>query len=1512
MNLGMDVPGTPGLTGVTSHSIAELEPTELTEPKINTEQTAKLPKQDKLDNETWLILFERAARINGWDDVSMIYQVPFYMTKDSARWATLHTFTSWNDFSIRFKQKYLPLTNDTHTLAALLNFKQQTGEALSDYMTRWDGTKLLLKNQDILPDTVLINAFTNGLQDQALKDQLTIRIMDNTLDAEKLVAYLYSYQQHHQLSQPHGLLTDSPSSDLKTLRTELSDMKLTMQTYFTNVTAKQHNSSNNTAQAPIQTNKNAKCYNCKQNGHYSADCPLPCKFCQSQEHRHYQCQDSKAIEARSQYASKQQTQQTTNSSAPATTNQTQQAAMLITAKPIDAFAMDTNMEPIVNKDTSQNPPPPIDMNKLEPSTKRMDQDMENQTPLHESSTKKIKVHDVIRRTAIVDEPLKLMDILNEPVYTLSLSQICSLNSQLRSKVKNALTKPYQNKPQQQSAKLVKPLPPGTSAPWIVCRLNKKTVSVILDGGCVPNLISLKILASIGISEFDTTNIELHTADGNTTRPLGEVKGLNLEINGDLFKINAIVMEHSDFDLLLGRHTLHQCSIKTDWTTHEWTLNNKPLSVAYESYPADDSDDSSMDGYYVNFLDYQPTTASAEIKELGSERFTDKLGNLLEKVKKNELLSTEQRAQLVKMVETYADVFGTSFSHVKQTNLVDFEVKTGDAAPIYRRPYAGLSWQEKKTLEQELQKMLSDGIIIPAKYGAGSGWSFPVRLISKKDGGKRLITDFRLLNKVTVRDTYPLPNIQDLLDSLAGSSCYSTLDLLKGFHQIAVHSNSIDKLTITTHMGNFSYTVMPFGVVNGPSTFSRLINMVIAPLQHSTIAYIDDLTIHSESIKQHLVDIESLLIRLRSCNLVLNSTKCELITDTIDFLGFQIKAKSGVSPLPSKIEMIVAFPKPTDATAVRAFLGLMGFFRRHVLLFAELGAPLTTLLKKNQPYEWTDQCENSFRNMKNALINAPSLLLPLPGITFELFTDASDIAIGGTLVQQTKPIGFVSRKLLDVETRYTVMERELLALVYCLAKFRRYLVDAHFRVYTDNKAVKFLVNKETMNARMARWVLLIQEFDFDIHHISGKHNVVADVMSRYPPDGIQASKLSSDVSEPILCHGLLVTEGLYETELQQVYSYLLEPSGSVDHRTKIKSRGFIVKDGVLLKRIGSRTLKVPSLKDRQGILVSYHDGHGHFGFLSTWIRLYSHYWWPKIYDDCKSYLTSCHNCQLFDAPPRPLPYRSVYVGNIFERFCMDYIGPFPETQAKNRYILLVVECFTRYPLAIACQRDDAITAASFLYSQVFCHYGPPIEILSDNGTHFVNKIVDNFLDIIKTRHVLTLPYRPNVNGMAEKINGVLVKSLKRTIHNITGNWDDYLNSILFAYRTKTHSALRLSPFELMYGTSANPMDNDIIDKIGTAYGFERLMKIIDLREDTYFSSIEGPAANPDNHYNVGDKVLKIKLPNHHRRKLDPVYEDQVYTIIASFENDVYQLFGLDGHLPKRRTHGSQLRLYSTAR
>lgn len=265
----------------------------------------------------------------------------------------------------------------------------------------------------------------------------------------------------------------------------------------------------------------------------------------------------------------------------------------------------------------------------------------------------------------------------------------------------------------------------------------------------------------------------------------------------------------------------------------------------------------------------------------------RLGTLVNKICDNELLTVQQKEQLIELVKDYVECFGVDYSHLSQTNLVEFHVDTGDAKPIYRRPYPNMSFADKEFLKKDLEEMVANGVLTPTmhspKNASRSGWSFPWRYIKKKTGDRRLVTQFQDLNKVTVRDPWPLPNLQDIIESFGDSKVLSAVDCLKGFHQIKVDEESIPKLTITTLYGCFSYRVLPFGVLNGPSCFSRVVHLLIEPLSEFAVAYLDDITLHSKSFGDHFENLEKFLKRLVETNMRLNANKCTLFTDKVELL-----------------------------------------------------------------------------------------------------------------------------------------------------------------------------------------------------------------------------------------------------------------------------------------------------------------------------------------------------------------------------------------------------------------------------------------------------------------------------------------------------------------------------------------------------------------------------------------------------------------------------------------------------
>ena len=375
----------------------------------------------------------------------------------------------------------------------------------------------------------------------------------------------------------------------------------------------------------------------------------------------------------------------------------------------------------------------------------------------------------------------------------------------------------------------------------------------------------------------------------------------------------------------------------------------------------------------------------------------------------------------------------------------------------------------------LEEMVNKGILVPNTYVPGnsksSGWSFPVRYVPKKTGDKRSVTNFRLLNEVTIRDPWPMPNMVNVLESLAVSNYYVNADLLKAFQQIAVDSDSIDKLTIiNTPYGAYSYKCMPFGDLNGPACFSRCVYLALKPFlgEFAVNFYDDDCVLYAKGKPELMSKIEKFLKRMREVNLKLNANKCKFFKEEIVVLCFVVNG-NGISPVPSKVEKIVNFPRPVNTTGIRAFVNLCGFYRRHIPAFSDLSAPMNELLKKRVQFVWSPECEKSFNDLKEAMINAVTLVIQDPDTKYNLYTDASDIGIGACLPTITadgieKPVLFLSRKLQSAEIKYPTVEKELLAVIYAMRKLRKYLLDNEFTLYCDTVTQPYAIYSMRMSHR----------------------------------------------------------------------------------------------------------------------------------------------------------------------------------------------------------------------------------------------------------------------------------------------------------------------------------------------------------------------------------------------------------------------------------------------------------------
>jgi len=476
------------------------------------------------------------------------------------------------------------------------------------------------------------------------------------------------------------------------------------------------------------------------------------------------------------------------------------------------------------------------------------------------------------------------------------------------------------------------------------------------------------------------------------------------------------------------------------------------------------------------------------------------------------MSEIQRQKLKELLDRNEDLFAKNDCDLGRTDLVKVKIDTGTHPPIKRNPYR-LPFSQRKLVEDHIENMLKAGIIEPSQ----SPWSSPIVIVDKKDGEKRFCVDLRALNKVAVKNSYPLPRIEDILASLDGSQYFTCLDLKSGYWQIGMCPLSKEKTAFTCFLGLHHFLVMPFGYVNSGAIFSELMNKVLVGIQHRfAIAYLDDIIIFSKTFEDHLSHIETVFSRLRNAGLKLKMSKCDFLKKEVNYLGHIVSA-SGIKPDSEKVKAIQKLATPSTVKEIRSFIGMCSYYRRFVPNFAKIAKPLTELTKKNRRFYWTDECQNSFENLRAALMEAPILAYPDISKPYKVYTDASNFAIGAALVQDSemgeRVIQYLSHQLNETQQRWPIIEKEAYAIVYSVQKFRPYLLGSKFTVMTDHKPLGHLFTSEMRNARVQRWAIMLDEYGCDVQYIRGSKNVVADALSR----------LSPSVGDDVRADGLMTSE-----------------------------------------------------------------------------------------------------------------------------------------------------------------------------------------------------------------------------------------------------------------------------------------------------------------------------------------------------------------------------------------------------
>ena len=824
------------------------------------------------------------------------------------------------------------------------------------------------------------------------------------------------------------------------------------------------------------------------------------------------------------------------------------------------------------------------------------------------------------------------------------------------------------------------------------------------------------------------------------------------------------------------------------------------------------------------------SSAASIPEANSKKFT---------CLPSPILSPAENRQLDILLAEYADIFATTSLDLGHTSIIEHKIDTGNASPIKQQPYRA-SHSQKVSIEHHINDMLDQGII----EVSSSPWSSPVVLVKKKDGSTRFCIDYRKLNATTRKDSYPLPRIDDALDSLAGSKYFSTLDLQSGYHQVAMHPESKEKTAFISHAGLYQFNVLSFGLTNAPPQFQRLMSRVLHGLEWKVcLVYIDDVIIFSSSFAEHLSRLQLVFDRFRAANLKLKPSKCYFARDSVNYLGFVVSSK-GIAPDTYKLDAVRSFPTPKTVKEVRSFLGLCNYYRRFVKDFANIASPLNHLTRKNVRFSWSSDCEIAFAELKSRLCSPPILAYPNFDLPFHLYTDASQYALGFILGQvvdgKEVVLAYGGRELSDAEKKYSTTEREALAVVDGIKRYQPYLTGQSFFVHTDHGSLSWLMKVKDPTGRLARWALQLQQYDFQIIHRSGSSNGNADALSRRPystpVNSLSSEHLVSvaDISVPlaVIDHPCPPPETLYklqreDSNLIDIINYLESnelPSNDKQARSLLLSIDsfFLNERGILchLWSPGKRRVQqlcvqvVIPASLRHEVLVACHDHctASHLGITKTYDKIRARYYWPNMFKDIEHWCNSCVDCAMKKIPRghRRAPLLPIPVEGAFDRVAMDILGPFPETHDGNRYIIVISDYYTRWPEAFALPSTEASRIAHILVDEILARHGAPRALLSDRGPNFLASIVKEVCKMMNTRRQLTTAYHPQTDGLVERFNATLAEGLSMYVSSNQKDWDKHIPMVLFAYRVSPNVTTGESPFYLLYGREPRlPIDAALI-------------------------------------------------------------------------------------------------------
>lgn len=861
------------------------------------------------------------------------------------------------------------------------------------------------------------------------------------------------------------------------------------------------------------------------------------------------------------------------------------------------------------------------------------------------------------------------------------------------------------------------------------------------------------------------------------------------------------------------------------------------------------------------------------------------------------LTAEQKQQLEEVLREFP--YTPETGPLNCTPLYQQEINTADAKPIMKKQYP-MSPYIMAEIEEEIQKLIEKDIIEPIDYSA---WRWPILWVRKKSGGGRICLDARGLNKITIRDAYPTLKVETILQNLPSAKFVSCLDMTQAFHQIAIRPEDRRKTAFAVGHRFFCFKRATMGFTNSPADLAKVLDRVFGDMMPHVYHYVDDFIIVSKTFEEHLELLRKVAKRMKEAQLSISRKKSMFCYKRITFLGYIFEG-GGLAINPERVQPILEYKRPETVKELRRLIGLVGWYRRFIPDAAGMMAPLTELTKgkvgKSARVEWSEEAEKAFEEVKRILMSPTILAVPDYSLPFKIYTDASLIAGAAVLTQmhngEERVIAYHSAKFSRTQQNYSATERECLAVLMGVEKFRPFVDGVQFTVVTDHASLKWLQNMENPHGKLARWAVRLQAFNIVFEHRPGTQMVVPDALSRSVElVGIEKETKTND----------------------KWYNAMMKyaQSGKAHRYKWVEGRLYHL--GRFDAAVGEKRWSLCVPKERVSEAMSEQHDDAHFGYWKTYRMIQRLYYWPNMHLDVKEYVQKCVTCKLIKPTnenttvPTGDYIDPKTVGRVLS---IDLVGPLPASKYhKHMWIVVVVDVFSKYTFVKACTRATAKAIIEFLEKGVFYRFDTPELVMTDNGTQFKSQLFGNFLLVRGIKHFLTPVYHPQPNSVEatnKSVKTLLRAELIKRAHHT--DWSEVLDKVVMELNSAPRMPTGRSPHSIVFGKERSRDgrehklihdENVAIERNGTEE--ERREMIYEAVAEQERSSFEKNRKQYDlrtttRKFKQGDVVYMANTKqssagDQYAQKLAPLRKMGIVKELAKGAKDIYVIIDQNGRL-----------------